>query len=371
MQKRLYFKNLDASRFFAFLLVLLAHCFIAVDNDLAKNQLFFSVYTWGKMGVLGLEYFFVLSSFLISTIILEEIDQNGSFDLSNFLIRRSLRVWPLYFLILALGFLIAATGNILDVPVSELPPLPYLVFFVVNFYIIQYGTDFLFFIAFLWSISIEEQFYLLWSLFLKFIPFRFEQFCLLLVSVSLIFRFIYLDQDATLYFHTVSTLGNFGIGGLLAWGLKERKNFIINVVNLGKISCYAIYALIILLVICYHQAMDFRWFRWSARLIYSVLFSFVILNQARGKFIPFELGRIKAFDYLGKISYGLYCYHGVVITLLVVVIRTFDIHENLATAFLLWPVVIFGLTVLLSHLSYRFFESHFLKLKSRFYSFRP
>ena len=120
----------------------------------------------------------------------------------------------------------------MNIPVSTLPPWPYLMFFVINFYIIEYGTEFLFFIAFLWSISVEEQFYLLWSLFMKFTKIRFDLFCWTLILISLAFRYYYLDDSATLYFHTVSTLGNFGIGGLLAWFVFNNSRFISRVTSI-------------------------------------------------------------------------------------------------------------------------------------------
>ena len=371
MEKKLYFKNLDASRFFAFLLVFLAHCFVAVDPEVRESGLFSSIYHWGKLGVLGLEYFFVLSSFLISTIILEESSQNGDFHLPNFLLRRTLRVWPLYFLIVLLGYLVIGGASFIHIVVSPLPPWPYLTFFVVNFYIIQYGTEFLFFIAFLWSISVEEQFYLLWSLVMKFAKVRFKSFCLFLILTSLLFRYLYLDEDKSLYFHTVSTLGNFGVGGWLAWSVHKKRSIIDRMADLKPAGSWALYLILILSLAFYHQLMQWHVFKLFSRLYFSILFAYLILNQSRGTYIPFEMGRWKVLDHLGKISYGLYCYHGLVITLLILVIRLTGLHENYLTAFGIWPVLIFTVTVLLSRLSYRYFEGPFLKMKEGFYNFRP
>jgi len=370
LDRSLYFKNLDASRFFAFILVFLAHCFVTTDPIIESNWAFQRIYAWGKVGVLGLEYFFVLSSFLISIVILEEKKQTSNFHLGNFLIRRSLRVWPLYFLIIGIGLIITSFPQLI-VGVNPLPPWPYLFFFLVNFYIIQHGTEFLFFIAFLWSISIEEQFYLIWSLFMKFIRLRFPVFCLLMILTSVVFRFLFSENSDMLYFHTISALGNFGIGGLLAYGMFKKHNIILKIKALKTMWVKALYTLMLLSIAFYHQLMSFESFAIFSRLFYALFFSWYILDQTWGENRVFEGGKIKFFNYLGKISYGLYCYHGVVITLLIVILRNITIPQSLGMVFVLFPFIIICVTVLLSHLSYRYFERYFLKLKSKFYTFKP
>lgn len=369
--KKLYFSNLDASRFFAFILVFMAHCFVSTDTGIRESSLFISVYQWGKMGVLGLEYFFVLSSFLISTIILEEKKQTSDLNISNFLIRRTLRVWPLYFLILGIGYLVVFLAYINNISISPLPPWPFMFFFLINFYIIQNGAEFLFFISFLWSISVEEQFYLIWAIFMKFLQGNFVLFCLLLILISILFRFYYFENSATLYFHTVSAFGNFGIGGLLAWGIYNKNSFVIKISEGPSSVNLIFYLLLVLLLIFYHGLMKYDLFRLSERLIYSLFFAYFILDQTIGKNRLFNCGKWPFINYLGKISYGLYCFHGVVITLFIYLLPHVYPNQSMWVVFLIFPVIIFVATVLLSHLSYRYFEVYFLRLKNKYYSFQP
>jgi peptidoglycan/LPS O-acetylase OafA/YrhL len=349
----------------------MGHCFVTTDESTASTEVFQSIYQWGKMGILGLEYFFVLSSFLISIIILEEKDQTNDFNISNFLIRRTLRVWPLYFLILGIGFLLSIIAAFLNMDLSPLPEWPYLLFFLVNFYIISHGSEFLFFIAFLWSISVEEQFYIIWSFFMKFIHKYFSLFCFILVIVSLIFRFYYLQDSAMLYFHTVSALGNFGIGGLIAVGMFEKNKVIDRISNIPKLGVALIYLLMFLTVAFYHELMTYDLFRIFERIIYSLFFAFFILDQTIGKNRLFNCGKFSIFNYFGKISYGLYCYHGVVITIFLKIIYFSFPSQPLPIVLLVFPPVIFAFTILLSHLSYRYFERYFLNLKQKFYTFQP
>jgi len=371
LDKRLYFKNLDASRFFAFLLVFLAHCFVTTDKNTESSPIFQSIYQWGKMGILGLEYFFVLSSFLISIVILEEKKQTNQFNISNFLIRRTLRVWPLYFLILGIGFLLSVLAFFFNVELSPLPNWPYLLFFLVNFYIISHGSEFLFFIAFLWSISVEEQFYLIWSVFMKFIHKYFALFCLILVLTSLVFRVYFLQDSAMLYFHTISALGNFGIGGLIALALFNKYPIIERISNMPKTGLILIYLLMFSTIVLYHELMAFDLFRILERIIYSLFFAFFILDQTNGKNRIFNCGKVSLFNYFGKISYGLYCYHGVVITIFLKVIYTSFPSQPLPIVLVVFPIIIFVFTILFSHLSYRFFERYFLNMKQKFYTFQP
>ena len=349
----------------------MAHCFVSNDPGIIKNHYFQSVYEWGKVGLLGLEYFFVLSSFLISIIILEERTQTADFNMINFIARRALRVWPLYFLIVVIGYAVFYTAILTGTEISPLPPFPFLFLFLVNFYIISHGSEFLFFIAFLWSISVEEQFYLLWSFCMKYIHRYFSHFCVFLILISLIFRYLYIDNSASLFFHTVSAFGNFGIGGLLAYFMFTKKKIVFKMAGFSGKIVGLIYVALILLIAFYHQLMRDEIFRLFSRLIYSLFFAYVILDQSSGKHRIFSFGKLPFLDYLGKISYGLYCFHGVVITLLLQVMPFLFPTQSLIHIFLIFPLIIFLITVLLSHISYRYFEEYFLGLKNKFYSFKP
>ena len=371
MNQRLYFKNLDASRFFAFILVFLAHCFISTDEQTLNAEIYQKVYQWGKVGILGLEYFFVLSAFLISIIILREKHETNEFSAKNFLVRRALRVWPLYFLIVVIGYVLFYLSPLLNLSIEPLPPLPNMLFFWVNFYMIDHGSEFLFFIAFLWSISVEEQFYILWSVLMKFIHRHFSLFCWTLILSSLLFRFLMIESDANLFFNTVSAFGNFGIGGLLAVEVDKNSSLIQKITELSKSSIAMLYLIFFVAIAFFHQLMQFDLFRIFERLIFSLFFAFIIAEQALSENSVFKMGKIRTFDYLGKISYGLYCFHGVVITILLQLIPNIFPEQSLLVVFLIFPPIIFAFTFLISHLSYQYFESYFLRLKNKFYTFEP
>src|SRR5262245_52057346 len=103
-----YLPQLDILRFFAFLAVFLNHTFphdidsfvhMGAPRVVAKVLLLIV-----KSSSFGLDVFFVLSSYLITTLLLREIDFRGRVDLGRFYLRRALRTWPLYYLFLAVCF---------------------------------------------------------------------------------------------------------------------------------------------------------------------------------------------------------------------------------------------------------------------------
>lgn len=367
----MYYKNLDASRFFAFLFVFPAHCFISSDEAVLNSELFRFFYERGKTGLLGLEYFFVLSAFLITSIILREVGENGKLNVKNFLIRRTLRVWPLYYLMIAAAFTIAIVSSAMGMDISPLPEWPWLFFFAINHYIILHGQEFLFFIVFLWSISVEEQFYVFWSMTMKFIHRHLIPLSFILVIISLVYRVIYISDSARLYFHAVSALGNFGVGALLAALVHGKGKLYDRLTGLSLSANTLVYSILILSIIFFRDLMHFETFVVVSRLYFSLLFAFVILNQCLGKNLPFGFGNWKPANYMGKISYGLYCYHGLVITILSKILPLVFKEQSAIHALLLFPAIILTGTIFVSHLSYRYFELRFLNLKKRFYNFNP
>ena len=364
-----YFENLDASRFFAFIIVFLAHTFITTSSEIKSSAVFQFVYDWGKIGMLGLEYFFVLSSFLISWIILEEKEKTNSFNIKNFLVRRTLRVWPLYFLIVLIGVLLSYIAKANNIELSPIPPFEYFGLFIINFYIIEHGTNFLFFLAFLWSISIEEQFYLFWSFVMKFLKISLLWLSILLIITSIVFRAIYIDESLQLYFNTISALGNFGIGGITAYIAFYNKSLFRRIIHLKKIHNILIYTILILSIVFFHQLNEFEIFTIFSRLYFSILFALYIIEQSYGQHRVFEPGKSVFLNYLGKISYGLYCFHGVVITILIKLLEQFHFTETYWHVFLLYPILILTFSILFAHLSFSYFENYFLKLKAKFYTF--
>jgi peptidoglycan/LPS O-acetylase OafA/YrhL len=146
-----YHRSLDGLRGIAILLVLLFHADILA------------------MGWMGVQLFFVLSGFLITRLLLDARTQSAATFFGGFYWRRSLRIFPLYFGFLGLAAIaFAFTGH----PAGTVPHMPYLATYTFNFdrALVQDEQDLFF--RHLWSLSFEEQFYLVWPLLVWLLPSR-------------------------------------------------------------------------------------------------------------------------------------------------------------------------------------------------------
>ena len=360
-----YFKELNSLRFIGFLGIFFGHVFFSNDIEIVNSKIYSNLYSYEKiLGFISIDSFFVLSSFLITWKGLEELKVTKKFQFKNFLIRRSLRIWPLYFLVILLGFLIEFIKSYYTQDISSLPSFWSFILFILNFDIIKYGYEFLFFIVFMWSISVEEQFYIFWALVLKWFQNHLLKISLLIILISLIFRIYFIDDSLNLNFHTISALGNFGVGALAAIAAFNNSFLITKIRDFSKIQIVIIYLLSLTIFIAIPSLQNHNLFIVIQRVLFSFVFAFIILEQTYCQQSIFKLSRIKYFNFFGKISYGLYCYHGIMIT---IVLKFSDyFSKSLFTTIFIFPTLIFCGTLLFSHLSYKFFESKILKLKTKY-----
>ena len=353
--------------FFAFFLVFLVHCFVSVDSKIGDSSLYQSVEGFFKVGFLGVDYFFVLSGFLISWVILNEKEKTKKFGFGNFFTRRVLRIWPLYFLIIFLGYGTYYASISYGVEIAGLPPFYNFTLFIVNFYSIYEGVDYLFFLTFLWSISIEEQFYIGYSIIAKlFFKLNLLVLAVILILISLLYRYLHLENGQQLYFHTCSVLGNFGVGILVAYIAQQKNSVFSWLENRSNLFSGVIYFVLFGSLIYYNELNEIDPFRVVSRLYFSLLFGYIIFEQCFSKHRFLSFGKNRVITYLGKISFGLYCYHGVVITILIKTLERLSFDETLWHVFIIYPIIVLVLSIGLSALSYKYFEGFFLKFKKRF-----
>ncbi len=365
--KHIYFNNLDACRFLAAFAVFVFHFsneMLGLFPALQNSAIFDSIYIGTSKGGLGVNFFFVLSGFLITYLILNERKRTGKFHLVKFLIRRSLRIWPLYFLIVFIGFVLFPW--LIEGYSTVHNALNY-VLFLANFDEIKYGAaDGINFLTSPWSVAVEEQFYLFWGV-AVFGLFRIRQLklihlILLLYAVSFWFRWMHWDEERIIYYHTLAVCQDILTGAFVGLSLFQGKKWLNKIQNIPRWGVVFVY--ILGLGLCVGKNILFKGeFVVVERFILSLFFAFVILDQIRGNHSFFKFGRIKIFNYLGRISYGLYLYHLVV---MYVLLRYFfdDSMDSSWTLFIFFTISAL-LTIGISALSFHFFESKFLSLKPK------
>ncbi len=364
-----YFINLNATRFLAFLPVFLTHCFYTNDEQLKSTSIYVFVQGHLKLGLLALDYFFVLSSFLISWIIYEEIETHTDFSIRNFYVRRSLRIFPLYFLIVGIGFAIQFYDHFNHYSlIASLPSFHHFLFFTLNFYMMNHGIHFLFFLTFFWSVSVEEQFYVFWALVLKYMRKYDVLISVLLIVTSLVFRAMNINNNQRLVFHTFSSLANFGVGNLLCIAFFNHQVKAEKLLALIPLTMkYFIYAAFLLVCVLYNQVFCVDYLVVPERFLFALFFAFVIADLAFSEKPTFHFERLKWMNYFGQLSFGMYCYHGIIMTLAYFLLSKTELLHIPSMVFFITPIVLFVVTLLFAHYSYVLIEKPILKWKKRFY----
>jgi peptidoglycan/LPS O-acetylase OafA/YrhL len=355
-----YYPELDSLRFLAFLFVLINH---APFTKTIPVWVTLSSYGW-----MGVDLFLCLSAFLFAKLLFVEYQEKGDINIGYFYLRRALRIWPLYFIFVGMMFVYSIFMNGWTNGISI--RLLGLLTFTDNLFTLVLGYNFaLLYMTHLWTISYEEQFYLVipWALRFLYRQKDTTSFTILggITLLGMITRalFIYyqVKHPAIWVFpftHFESILGGLIIGlGLFDKVLKKISSWFL---LLGGIIAFWLVTLL----------PDVNLIQWKLMLTYPLVgvgVSLILLAVMQGRLWPISvLMKNKALGYLGKISYGLYVYHLLGLGLVLKFANTFVSSTRL----LVYPVVVLittlFLTILISVLSYQILEKPFLKMKSRF-----
>ncbi len=366
LERKVYFPNLNGIRFIAAFFVFIHH--LEQFKYLYKIENFWNDNPFIKMvGKLGVVLFFVLSGFLITYLLLAEEKANNGIEIKNFYIRRILRIWPLYFLILFSGLFIIPELNFIITPffnhdiVNEdsfkiillfifmLPNLAYAIFGLIPY------------VSHTWSIGTEEQFYLIWPVLLKFTKNK-VRIIVFVIFFYLTFKFLlYTDflnlipfKNLILEFWLSFNIDCMAIGALFSYLLFSKSKLLGFLLNNFLFYC-------VLIMVCFliFSGVNFLFFHYE---VYAILFGIIVLNLSSNN----SLSRIlenNLFNFLGKISFGIYMYHPFAIILTINFFIYFNYLNNIALLFL--SLVI---TLVLAGISFFYFEKFFLLKKNKYSS---
>jgi len=338
------------SGFFLALMVVLYHLPITAKN--IGIPFYDNLPIFHKGGV-AVSYFFSLSGFLIIRNLYLENEKNGNISLLKFFKRRMLRLWPVYYLVILLGLityqiLIPALGINYKVDYSLKEQLLYYVFFLPN--IFNHFNKVGGILNITWSIGVEEQFYLLFPfIFLiarkKIVPIL-AILVILLLALFFIYEELYVYQN--LYFYFI-------FGGLFAILAQQRKlSFFKN--KIVQILIFSTFIFSFFTNIFIFE--DNRLTHLSQLIISNCL----IVSLA---YYPlFYLDKLK-LNYFGEISYGIYMYHMIVTTFYLYATKMLNLTAYFSDALIIIinNFFVFSFTIFFAHISYRYFETRFLREK--------
>ncbi|MFM9984880.1 MAG: acyltransferase family protein [Flavobacteriales bacterium] len=370
---RIYFNGLNELRSIAAFAVVFHHI------ELFKSrEKFGSLFETGArtfiqgLGKNGVYLFFVLSGFLITYLLLAELKKKDTVAVGKFYVRRILRIWPLYYLLVAICFFL------LPILLEHFPG-----FFGGNYYALKiaelkqnFGSTLLLFLLFLpnlalilfspvagaaqaWSVGVEEQFYLIWPLLLK--TFRKHIIWILfailvgkpLSIVTMEYYGLNVREGFNVFYEFLVSfkIELMALGGIGAWFMMKGA---LNSVLPGINRMHAAILLVILTVGLY-----FNFHYLIMGLLFLVLIIFNINDTSR-------LIANRRLSFLGEISYGIYMYHPLMMYLGFCASRYILGNQASVLFSLVFYIFTVSATIAVSHLSFRFFESRFLRFKDRF-----
>lgn len=368
-----FFPSLDGLRTVACLQVFLFHAFSPLVATLGITNIhalaFIHIFLNGHGGV---SLFFVLSGFLITYLMQQEIAETGKIHIGNFYLRRVLRIWPLYYTLLAvfLGLFPLLRTHLGSEGSYTLRPLYYLAF-LGNFDAIHLlhsqgqGFDP---VGITWSVGIEEQFYLVWPVLLFLVPWRRHWLVFLcLLFVSYVFRIVYRTDSPVLYFHSLSVFCDLALGALTAYAAFHWEGFRRSVATTStrvRIGLYLSGAAILFLN--GYEGLG-NWWAALVRLPTTCFFALVIADQCFHGSQQLKLSNLKQLCRWGKYTYSLYLLHPTALFVLeVLLFKLAKCQRSSSTAQLIYGLGGLPLGFILAYFSYHYVEKKFLELKKRF-----
>jgi len=361
--KKIQFPGLNGVRFIAALLVIVDH------TELFKSYLGYPT-LWSNsysayLGAFGVSIFFVLSGFLITYLLLEE-QQEAPIRIRHFYLRRILRIWPLYYLVLVLGFFVIPHLDFFQVPIYSSDMGDY-VHRLLLFVGLAANVAFVYlptvpFANVLWSVAVEEQFYLFWPHVVR-IRRYLLWIMLLLLAAYLAFKFFAGSVDRHFELLVIRTrFSSMIIGGIGAYLVFHQK-VVVQLLYRRGVQV----GLMVLFVCMGLDWINYYSMTWMQDELISLVVCGLILNIATNPRTLFSLENA-VFAYLGKLSYGLYVYHLFAVVIALKWLPTVLPIQHWSTwiSYPLFLVTILGLTTVISHFSYRYFESYFLRKKIMF-----
>jgi len=349
MTQKVYFKGINGLRAFAALAVVVFH--LNMSLHYYRLPLLRSI----DLAGFGVTIFFAISGFLITFLLLKEREL-GRIDVPKFYMRRILRIWPLYFLFLGLSLLTAYCYHIGELPGS----LPYYLLFAANVpFILDTALPFL---GHYWSLGVEEQFYIFWPWLIRG---KYDLlkavglFAILFFALRVLFRFIEYRWGYHLPYLAiqVTRFDCMAIGGIGAILFHRQQARFLGLMMHPVSQLISWLVIVLLLFNRFHTASVID------QELVAVVTVCLIINLSSN---PKTLVRLDypVFDFLGKISYGIYVVHQLIIFYFAKLVNPLTLP--LPAKYMVIYSGVIGLTIVVAWLSYTFFETRFLALKDRY-----
>ncbi|HEX4492959.1 MAG TPA: acyltransferase [Acidimicrobiia bacterium] len=355
--------ELDGLRALAILSVFVFH---ARGTDTTANTAQETFYRITETGWTGVDLFFVLSGFLITGILLDSRD--GRHYFKSFFARRVLRILPLYYAVLT----VVSVGVVSHAMAGSSAAVPYYWVYLQNWLQIHPDDYRIRMLNHFWSLAIEEQFYLVWPLLIWALPRRaIAPMCGAAVAIAAALRIVLMEtgtfETHTLHFLTFTRIDTLALGGLVAVVVRSPDGVALLKRLMVPVATAAVAGIVAVAVLTGHFRAEDPEMVWWGYVSIEALFACAIVaclaaseDGAWRRFL-----RRPKLMWVGKVSYGAYVYHWIVIVLLGKV-WPFKTRLGFWPNQIAWWIATLSITLVVAAASYRLYESRFLALKDRF-----
>ena len=370
-----YHPSLDGVRGVAVLAVLLLHAYVPVTVPILGNYL----ELLGIGGFLGVDIFFVLSGFLITALLFQEREANGKIDFKKFYARRALRLLPaLYLYLLAsISYTVAfrpskeSAGALRDVA-------------VITFYLSNWIPINIYTLRHVWSLAVEEQFYLFWPFILVGLMhlaagFKIQRHWILgfllgvvgLIAIHRGLMFADIGYTTRVYQGLDTRADALLLGScaalFLSWDLLPRREWF-----LKSLKIAAIVAVAVLFYWIMTRSITDGFFYYGGFTLAAFGVDLIILALLVSP--PKLLARFFEWSvlvWIGRLSYGIYLWHKLVYVILDQSLLPLAVRSETLRTMVLPLTIKIGVSLIVASASFYFFEKPFLRLKKRFAASAP
>jgi peptidoglycan/LPS O-acetylase OafA/YrhL len=347
-KKGVFIPSFDGIRGFGVICVLTAHCFPFINPF--------------QIGWIAMDFFFVLSGFLITGILVDTVEKKNY--LKNYLGRRILRVFPLYYLFLIIMFIIVPFGfpKLLDQYGYLESHQIWFWFYSQNWLFSIEGFPHKLYMSHLWSMAVEEQFYIFWPFLVWLLRGKkLIYFCLAAIPFAILFRtfggrlgYVFPFQ----YVNTLARMDSLLIGALVFLILRHYKSLLVKIaLPLFILSLVTFLTIVAILKATYFAKLVPAYTIVDLLGASCIIFCLSNTNNWIKSFFS-----LPPFTYLGKFSYGTYIFH---YPLYLVLYEHYALTASFGIKVLVGIIAIV-ISFLLAWLSFYYFETPFLKLKKYF-----
>lgn len=364
--KRLHFKDLNGLRFIAFIPVFLFICAALLKND--KSEITVQIFELFKyLGTNSFDFFFFLSSFLLTSLAIREYKYRGKFALKKFYIRRLLRIVPLLILSLIFAFYFH-DKIILFLKLTPIEPnsIKYYLMGIPNFKSNNLIAERYVYTLSIWIVFMFIQFYLVWGIILKYLKAHLLYIGLLFIGIGVATRLVYTINDVTYLFNPLSYGISIGAGAILADFIRNKPDFSNKIKLLSKMQIRIISIAGFLITLGIYPVLGKSYASSVIPLVNSLFFGFLIMEQTFAKNSMLKLRKFKLLNRLGKISYGLLIYMPIIGTALIIAFESIDKGIESPMYKLMFLITTFVFSWIAADVSHNSYEKLFMRIKRDF-----